>query len=181
MNQAPIDISILGIDPGSINSGYAIITSNAKKSNSLNNYSLIDYGTVTCRSKVKFYTRLGIMHNIIYDLIAKHNPNYCVFEDAYVGFNPRTSMKLGQIRGALLASALRHPNCKIHHLAPSQVKKSITGNGQSSKRQVSFFVRSLLNNKSNKTNKNPADLTEDAADALAIALGFAMHRSSINH
>ena len=171
-------ISILGIDPGSINTGYALIYTPSYESFSLHNFNLIDVGLFYSNPKNSFYQRLAQMHHKIDKIISFYKPDHCVFEDAFVGYNPRTSMKLGQVRGAILASAFRHSNTRVHHLTPAQVKKTITGSGQSTKKQVGFFVKSIINDRQNNSSQKIDHLSEDAIDALAIAIGWGMFKST---
>ena len=84
---------VLGIDPGSQTTGWGVVEGDGRK------YSLIDFGSIRAPSSLKFSTRLLKMCNGLEDVIAKHRPEACALEDAFLATNVKVSMKLGQVRG----------------------------------------------------------------------------------
>ena len=78
-------------------------------------------------------------------------------------------MKLGQARGiALLAPALA--GLPVAEYAANLVKKSVVGAGHAEKHQIRHMIEILL--------PRAVIKGEDAADALAIAVTHAHHRSA---
>jgi crossover junction endodeoxyribonuclease RuvC len=98
----------------------------------------------------------------IEDVIAKHEPDTCVLEDAFLATNVKVSMKLGQVRGVVLLVAER-ASLDIHEYSPRLIKQTVVGYGNAEKHQVQEMVRLLLSLKS-------VPAPHDAADALAVAI-----------
>jgi len=147
---------VLGIDPGSQTTGWGVVEGDGRK------YSLIDFGSIRAPSSLKFSTRLLKMCNGLEDVIAKHRPEACALEDAFLATNVKVSMKLGQVRGVVLLVAERAA-LEIHEYSPRLIKQTVVGYGNAEKHQIQEMVRLLL---SLKTIPAP----HDAADALAVAI-----------
>lgn len=148
-------MTILGIDPGTKNCGYAVI----KKEN--NKTYLIEAGLIKIKQMQLQYQISELVEGL--DIIFEnHNINQVAIEDIFFAFNPKTVLKLAQFRGALSLKILQiHGN--FHEYTPLQVKKAVTGKAKASKEQVSFMVKRILG--INKEIK-PLDIT----DAIAVAL-----------
>ncbi len=146
---------ILGIDPGTINCGYALIE---KRQNRLR---LIEAGLIKLKERDLQYQIVQLVEAI--DLIFKNQQiDEVAIEDIFYAFNPKTVIKLAQFRGAMSLKILQlHGN--FSEYTPLQVKKAVTGNGKAQKEQVAFMVKRIL--KINKEIK-PLDIT----DAMAVAI-----------
>ncbi len=147
---------ILGIDPGSYNVGYGILQVEKRK--------IIAAGcdTIVIKSKLQLAERLVQIHSGMNKVIAEYKPDIAVVETIFYGKNIKSAFTLGHARGVILLALAQH-NIEIVEYSPREVKKSVVGNGNASKEQVGYMVQKILN-LSNKPK------TEDAADALAIAL-----------
>jgi len=146
---------ILGIDPGTINCGYAILEVNNKKP------KLIEAGLIKMKSRILQEQILEFIEgfNLI---INKHKIDQVAMEDMFYAFNPKSVIKLAQFRGAIsLKILLEFGN--FAEYTPLQVKKAVTGNGKAQKEQVAFMVKRILNI---KKEIKPLDIT----DAIAVAL-----------
>ena len=146
---------ILGIDPGTINCGYAILEVNNKKP------KLIEAGLIKMKSRILQEQILEFIEgfNLI---INKHKIDQVAMEDMFYAFNPKSVIKLAQFRGAIsLKILLEFGN--FAEYTPLQVKKAVVGNGKASKEQVAFMVKRLLGI---KQEIKPLDIT----DAIAIAI-----------
>jgi len=150
-----VNIKILGIDPGSIRCGYAIIE---KEKNRL---KLIDAGVIKIKERVLQYQIAELIEGI--DLILDNNEiDEVAIEDIFFAYNPKGILKLAQFRGALsLRIIQKHGN--FSEYTPLQVKKAVTGNGKASKESVAFMVKRILGIKGEI---KPLDIT----DAMAIAI-----------
>ena len=149
---------ILGIDPGTINCGYAILRTEKRKS------ILVEAGLIKMKSRVLQEQILELCDGL--DLIFdKHKIDQVSVEDMFFAHNPKTVIKLAQFRGALSLKLLQCVG-KFAEYTPLQIKKTVTGKAKASKEQVSFMVRRLLNI---KQEIKPLDIT----DAIAIALTHA--------
>jgi crossover junction endodeoxyribonuclease RuvC len=149
-----VNIKILGIDPGSIRCGYAIIEKNK------NNLNLVDAGIIKIKQKILQYQISELIEGI--DMILDEDIDEIAIEDIFYAYNPKTVLKLAQFRGALsLRIIQKHGN--FSEYTPLQVKKAVTGNGKSKKEQVAFMVKKILNIKGEI---KPLDIT----DAMAVAI-----------
>ena len=147
---------ILGIDPGTIRCGYAIIETFPK-------LHLIDAGFIKITEKELQYQLAQLIEGL--DIILKSEIDEVAVEDIFYAYNPKTVLKLAQFRGALSLRILQiHGN--FYEYTPLQVKKAVTGNGKAKKEQVAFMVKRILGLKGEI---KPLDIT----DAIAVALTHA--------
>ena len=153
-------LKILGIDPGTINCGYAILeivnnVNNSKKPR------LIEAGLIKMKSRILQEQIMELVEGI--DIILKnHKINEVSIEDMFFAHNPKSVIKLAQFRGALSLKILQEIG-NFSEYTPLQVKKAVTGNGKATKEQVAFMVKRLLGI---KQEIKPLDIT----DAIAVAL-----------
>ena len=147
---------ILGIDPGSLNVGYGIIQVEKRK--------IVAAGcdTIKINPKLKLTDRLVQIHLGMDKIIAEYKPDIAVVETIFYGKNIKSAFTLGHARGVIMLALAQH-DIKIEEYSPREVKKSVVGNGNASKEQVEYMVQKILN-------LSTKPKTEDAADALAIAL-----------
>lgn len=147
---------IIGIDPGTAITGLGIIEHQNE------NISLIHYDTINLNSKDSLPNKLKRIYDECLTCILKFNPDELAIETAFYGKNIQSTLKLGQARGVAIIAAL-NSNLKISEYSPREIKKSVTGNGASSKVQVQYMVKSILSLKL-------TSLAVDSSDALAVAL-----------
>ncbi len=153
-------MKILGIDPGTINCGYAIVE-NVPNVKSLKKPRLVEAGLIKIKSRNLQEQILELVEGV--DIILKqHKVDQVAIEDMFFAFNPKTVIKLAQFRGALSLKILLEIGT-FSEYTPLQVKKAVTGNGKSTKEQVAFMVKKILGI---KQEIKPPDIT----DAIAIAL-----------
>lgn len=153
---------ILGIDPGLQRTGWGIIIS---KGNSL---SYVASGVIRSTSSLTLPERLKELHNGLKCVVAEHAVEEAAIEETFVNSNAASALKLGHARGALCLS-LSLVNLPTYEYSATMVKKSVVGKGHADKNQVSMMVKTLLP-------KSQAE-SADAADALAVAICHAHHRS----
>ena len=146
-------MKILGIDPGTIRCGYAIIETTPR-------LHLVDAGFIKIKEKELQYQLSELIEGI--DIILNEDIDEVAIEDIFYAYNPKTVLKLAQFRGALSLRILQlHGN--FAEYTPLQVKKAVTGNGKAKKEQVAFMVKKILGIKGEI---KPLDIT----DAIAIAI-----------
>ena len=161
MNTA---IRILGIDPGLRRTGWGIV---GIKGSSL---SFVAAGTVGSDASAPLAERLLQLHGGLMAVIGAHMPDEAAVEATFVNRDAGATLKLGQARGiAMLAPA--QAGLPVAEYAPNQVKKTVVGAGHGAKAQIRMMVSVLLP-------KATFD-SDDAADALAIAICHAHHRQSV--
>lgn len=156
-------MNILGIDPGTINCGYAII-------NGVNNkILLLEAGLIKIKERNLQYQISEFIEGI--DLILKNwKIDSVAIEDIFFAYNPKTVIKLAQFRGAISLKIIQELGI-FYEYTPLQIKKTITGNGKANKSQVSFMVKRILGI---SKDIKPLDIT----DAMAIAV---THYNHINY
>ena len=147
---------ILGVDPGTLVTGYGVIDCTGKKS------TIVDYGIIRTGAAVSMPLRLKMIHTGLMEVIEKTMPDEFAIESAFYSKNVQSTLKLGHARGvSILAAALRE--VPTSEYAPREVKQSVVGNGNAGKEQVAYMVRALLK-------LEDGEIPLDATDALAVAL-----------
>jgi crossover junction endodeoxyribonuclease RuvC len=147
---------ILGIDPGTIITGYGVIEKNN------NQMICLDYGAIKPPKKEKLSRRYFIIFEAIDHLIKKYSPSAISVETQFVKNNPAIALKLGMARGACIIAAEKN-SVEVFEYAPKKAKLAIVGNGGACKEQVQKMIKMLLNLKN-------IPEPEDAADALSLAI-----------
>jgi len=156
-------IRILGIDPGLRRTGWGMVTIEG------NRLSFLACGSVASDDKAALALRLVSIHDGLQQVVAEHAPDEAAVEATFVNRDAVATLKLGQARGiAMLVPALA--GLPVAEYAPNLVKKTIVGAGHSEKVQIRMMVKVLL------PKADPQ--SDDAADALAIAVTHAHHRQS---
>ena len=146
---------ILGIDPGSRATGYAII----EQENTT--YSVVMCSVLQMQKMDTHTERLQFIFDEISALIRKYKPEECAIETPVYGVDPLAMLKLGRAQAAAIL-AITNENLSVAEYYPKTVKKAIAGNGNASKQQVAFMLQKVLQIDTEK-------LTGDETDALAVA------------
>ena len=156
-------VRIIGIDPGLRRCGWGIIESEG------NRLRYVASGTITPVVDRSLAERLAELHAGLRALIELHRPDEAAVEETFVNAGPRSALQLGQARGVVLMTPATM-GLPVGEYAANLVKKSVVGTGHAEKAQIQMMVKTLL---------PTADFKgADAADALAIAICHAHHRTS---
>jgi crossover junction endodeoxyribonuclease RuvC len=150
----PEPVRILGIDPGSRYTGYAVIDVVGSKPR------VVEHGVFKLPQKQPVMERLKLLDVSLRELVDEHHPDEVVVEEVFAAHNVRTALVLGQVRGVVIVAA--GASCPVFEYSARAVKKAVAGYGQAEKEQVAQMVKALLN-----LAETPQ---QDAADALALAL-----------
>ncbi len=151
-------MTILGIDPGSRNCGYAVIQSQR------GNLKLLDAGFIKIKERELQFQILEFVEGI--DLVLKEfTIDSVAIEDIFYAHNPQSVLKLAQMRGAISLKILQELG-NFYEYTPLQIKKSLTGKAKADKTQVAFMVKRILGIQSEI---KPLDIT----DAMAVAITHA--------
>jgi crossover junction endodeoxyribonuclease RuvC len=157
-------IRILGIDPGLRRTGWGLIESEG------NRLIYVACGSVETGERDELGARLLAIHDGLIAVIERYQPQEAAVEATFVNTNAAATLKLGQARGiAMLVPA--KAGLVIAEYAPNVVKKTVVGAGHGEKAQIRMMIGVLL------PKADPQ--SEDAADALAIAICHAHHRTSV--
>ncbi len=149
----------LGVDPGSIVTGYACIEQDTKKIS--NKVKIIDVGVIKAEKSWDFVTRITALEASLAELIEELKPTHFSIEKAFSHKNPASALRLGEVRGVYILAASK-AGLSIDQYTPKAIKKMVTGKGTASKEHVCQVLNTLL-----KIDLNHLPL--DASDALAIA------------
>lgn len=176
---------VLGIDPGSLVTGFAVLDTVLRVSNKSalkkTNFSIsgmkrpvpggdlvyVESGSIRM-SPVALPLRLKKIYESLQKVIDTYQPECVALEEAFLARNPQSALKLSHVRGvAMLASALA--GLEVYEYSARSVKQAVVGYGQASKTQVQKMVQVLL-----KLETLPP---QNTSDALAVAICH-IHSSS---
>jgi crossover junction endodeoxyribonuclease RuvC len=150
-------LRILGIDPGSLITGYGVIEQSGGR------LLLVDQGCIRARREGDFAGRLETIYTSLTEIIRRNVPEAVAIETPFSGLNPRSLIQLAQARGVILLAA-RTSGVELFEYSPRTVKSAVVGYGGAEKEQVAKMVRMLL------PGCATLEMTADAADALAVAI-----------
>jgi crossover junction endodeoxyribonuclease RuvC len=154
-DAAPIARRVLGIDPGSVITGWGVVEAVG------NSLIHLAHGTVATAGTQGQAARLECIYRGIEEVIESYDPDGVCVERIFFARNAQSALKLGQARGVAMLAAARK-NLAVHEYAAVEIKTAVVGYGHATKQQVQMMIASLLR----LTGKLPAD----AADALAAAI-----------
>jgi len=154
---------LLGLDPGLRNTGWGIIEVQG------NRLSHVADGVVRADPKQQLAARLVEIYDGLADVIARWRPEEAAVEKTFVNKNAVSTLKLGQARGIALLAPSR-AGLGVFEYPPNLVKKTVVGTGHAAKEQVQAMIGVLL--------PGAAEASADAADALAVAVCHAHHRTT---
>ena len=160
----PRTVRVLGVDPGLRRTGWGVIDVTGSR------LAFVAAGTIMPDDTLPLARRLAAIYEGLTDVLTDWEPMEAAVEETFVNKDARATLKLGQARGvAMLVPALA--GLPVGEYAPNRVKKTVVGAGHGAKQQIGMMVRVLLPR---------ADVdSEDAADALAVALCHAQHRTAV--
>ncbi|MDF2440563.1 MAG: crossover junction endodeoxyribonuclease RuvC [Abditibacteriota bacterium] len=181
LSGLPTAHRILGIDPGLHRTGYGVIEMRGVEASSASGAitprsarlapHLIEGGVLRARAGDPFPKRLQSLYDGLVDVLREHAPDAVVIEDLFSTYShPRSAILMAHARGVLMLAA-QQVEVPVHSFLPNEVKQVVAGNGHATKVQIQNAVRVRLS-------LNAVPNPPDVADALAIALCFAMRQSS---
>src|SRR5579863_1296797 len=157
-------IRILGIDPGLRRTGWGVVEIAG------NRLTFLGCGSVLIRDHDAHAIGLLTIHFGLTRILDEFRPDEAAVEATFVNKDAQATLKLGQARGIAMVVPAR-AGVPVAEYAPNLVKKSIVGAGHGDKAQVRMMIGVLL------PKADPG--SDDAADALAIAVTHAHHRQSV--
>ena len=155
---------VLGIDCGSERTGYGVIESDGAL------HCLVAAGVIRTSPKTRFEKRLLAIALELRRLIREYRPECAAVEAVFYSANVKTALKLAHVRGIALVS-VAEAGIEVAEYSPLEIKTSVVGYGRAEKSQVQLMVSSLL--------RLPEAIeSEDACDALAVAICHATHEAT---
>lgn len=149
------NITVIGIDPGSRNTGWGVVS---EVSGVLR---FLGCGVIKPPTTGEFSERLAVIFRELRQVITQYQPGEAAVEQVFCGVNAATALKLGQARGVACAACASF-ELSVKDYEPTVIKKTLVGVGRAEKEQVAFMVGRLLGKK--------PDWQLDASDALAVAI-----------
>ncbi len=146
---------ILGVDPGTNILGYAILEVNGKQ------VKIITFGVIKLFKEEDQAQKLKEIFLQVQEIIESYLPKYLAIEAPFYGKNVQSMLKLGRAQGVAIAAGITM-GLEVNEYSPKLIKKSVTGNGNASKEQVSAMLENILKVKIQSE-------YHDATDALATA------------
>lgn len=153
---------LIGLDPGLRLTGWGVIDVEG------NRLRHVAHGVVKVATGGTLAERLRELFEGVAGIVAAQEPLEAAVEETFVNVNPGSTLKLGQARGVVMLAPAR-AGLPVYEYAANLVKKSVTGAGHADKHQIAMMVGRLLPG---------VDATQDAADALAVAICHAHHRAT---
>ena len=151
---------ILGLDPGSLRTGFGIIDCDGTVQRHVASGCIRPPAT-------SMAGRLRFIYEAVVALVEQHRPAEVAIESVFMHRNPDSALKLGQARGVAMCAAVI-TGAEVFEYAPRAVKLALVGHGGAEKAQVQHMVYAIL--------ALPAPKTHDASDALGIGLCHAQSR-----
>ena len=159
LNVPPLNVKILGLDPGSRRTGFGVIECRGA------DYKHVAHGCIAVAG-LELADRLRRIFEVLTELITEHGPGEIAVERVFVNRNVESALKLGQARGAALCAVPE--GVPVFEYAPRAIKLALVGSGAAEKAQVGHMIKTLL--------QLDEKLSPDASDALAIAVCHAHTR-----
>ena len=148
---------ILGVDPGSITTGFGVIDYDRGR------ITLVEQGSIGTARGAELADRLCRIHEHLVALIGRTSPEAVAIETPFGGTNTKSLIQLAHARGVILL-AVRSARLDVFEYSPRSVKSAVAGYGGAEKEQVAKMVRMMI----------PATaklvMSADASDALAVAI-----------
>ena len=155
---------ILGIDCGSARTGYGVIESDGR------DHRMLVSGVICTNPRWPFERRLAEIAGELRGLLRDYHPEFAAVEEVFHAVNAKTALKLAHVRGVVLL-AIAEAGVELAEYSPLEVKINVVGYGRAEKHQVQLMVQSILG-------LPQTVASEDAADALAVALCHATHEAT---
>lgn len=147
---------ILGIDPGTAITGYAVVCEEHA------GLALRADGVIRTRADSPLSQRLLTIYGDLCSIIEQHRLTALAVEKVFFGKNVRTALAVGHARGVVLLAAAMY-DLPVFEYGPNEVKQAISGYGGADKRQMQQMVALLLN-------LEEVPQPDDVADAIAVAI-----------
>ncbi len=167
----PAGMRVLGIDCGTERTGYGVIDSDGRT------HQMVAAGVIRTLANSKLEFRLREISVQLREVIGLYSPVEAAVEEVFFAVNVRTALKLAHVRGVALL-AVSEAGLDLGEYSPLEVKSSVVGYGRADKSQVQLMVRSLLRLSGDAVAKDSPTASEDACDALAVAICHATHTST---
>jgi crossover junction endodeoxyribonuclease RuvC len=155
-------VRVLGIDCGTERTGWGVIESDGRR------HRVLSHGVIRTIPKDRLDARLRTISRELRAVIVDQTPEAAAVEEVFYSQNVKTALKLAHVRGVALL-AIAEAGVILGEYSPLEVKMSVVGYGRAEKGQVQLMVKTLT---------GIGIESEDAADAIAVAICHATHAST---
>ena len=145
---------ILGIDPSTVSTGWALMSGSVSRGTTINSYGVI-------KLKGTMIERVGKFFHELFQILIENEVNCIAIETPFVGKNIATYGKLSMLRGAIYVLANQF-SIEVIELPPTKVKQLITARGNATKQELASVLKK-------RYSKLPDNLCDDITDAIGIA------------
>jgi crossover junction endodeoxyribonuclease RuvC len=153
----------MGVDPGLVATGFGVLEAGAGA------VTVCDAGVISTTTGEPLEARLNALHRAVHRIIELQGPGLLVVEDLYTEYKfPRTAILMGHARGVIYLAARQ---LGVTVVAPSEVKRAMTGNGAAGKAQVQRAVQTVLGLKELPRPSHVADALGLAATGMSRVMG----------
>ena len=156
---------ILGIDPGSVRTGYGCVDTDGTR------HRLVSCGALSGAAAAPLPDRLRAIHDGLVEVLRASSPECVAIESLFHARNVRSALMLGHARGVAVLAAVQ-AGLPVVEYTPAQIKVAVTGYGRAEKTQMQQMVKLLLG-------LDTVPTPHDAADALAVAICHAHARGAV--
>jgi len=163
-SREPERMRVLGIDCGTERTGYGVVDTDGRQ------HRLVGSGVIVTSAAQPLPVRLARIAEGLRKVIHEYRPESGAVESVFYSSNVRTALKLAHVRGVALL-AVAEAGLEVGEYTPLEVKTSVVGYGRAEKRQVKMMVSSLMGLEREVE-------SEDACDAIAVAICHAVNRSA---
>lgn len=150
------NMRVIAFDPGYERLGVAVLEKKSGKD------VVLFSTTVRTDKKDDFHHRLHILGSEVEKLIETYKPTHCALEKLFFQKNQKTAMKVAEVRGMLIHTAIKAGIC-VEEYSPQEVKISITGEGRSNKQSMMRMLPKIIS-LPNTT------MLDDEYDAVAVGI-----------
>lgn len=147
---------ILGIDPGTALTGYAIVDTTGQQ------LIVRDLGCITTEKHKPQAEKLVEISESLIELIEMWKPQEIAIEKLFFSKNVTTAVTVAQARGVILHT-VQQRGLPHDEYTPKEIKLAVCGDGSADKKAIQKMVQLLCNLKS-------MPQIDDAADAIAVAI-----------
>ena len=150
-------LRVMGIDPGLTRCGLSVVQAGRGRQ-----VIPIAVGVARTPSDVELSERLLRISKSVSDWMDEYKPDVVAMERIFERSNVSTVMHTAHAVGVMVLAAAER-DIPVHMYTPSEVKKSVSGNGRADKKQMTTMITRILG-------LSEPPKPADAADALAIAV-----------
>lgn len=155
--QSLAGLRVMGIDPGLTRCGLSVVQAGKGRA-----VYPVAVGVVRTPANEDVSHRLLRLSDAVEEWIEDYQPDVVAIERVFERSNVSTVMNTAHASGVLMLAAARR-GIEVHMYTPSEVKKSISGNGRADKSQMTNMITRILG-------LSEPPKPADAADALALAV-----------